>query len=288
MDLSPGIIMEFCGGLGNKMFQIAAGYAASKKYDCPLYVHKKLDTNHHQQPVNYYDTIFRYMGIHLTGEEYEKLKLDSFPRDKNYIHNHIYQFMVSTEAYTLENLKIPVIFNQYFQYYPPIESRERELQEIFLKGLGPMRQHIRGEYSEVNWNRSAFVHVRRGDYLKYPDRHPLVSMKYYEARIANLKDVDTIFIFSDDASWIKEQPLFQNKKMKIIDSEDEIYCLAFMSMCHRAAICANSSFSWWGAFLGAHRFRNPVYIPETWILQCEVAGLFPKSWIKTALSTGNP
>jgi hypothetical protein len=46
--MESGIMMEFCGGLGNKMFQLAAGYAASKKYGCPLYVKKQLDKNHHQ------------------------------------------------------------------------------------------------------------------------------------------------------------------------------------------------------------------------------------------------
>lgn len=277
--MEPGIMMEFCGGLGNKMFQLAAGYSAAKKHTCPLYVKKQLDRNHHQNMVNYYDSIFLHIGTHLTEEEYEKAKQDLFPGSKNYIHNYIYQFMVSTEAYSLENLTIPVIFNQYFQYYPPLKSVEQELQQVFLKGLKKYRDVIQEQYPTNSWNRSAFLHIRRGDYLNYPDRHPVTSLDYYEKCIYLINKTHKIFVFSDDPQWVKQQRLFQDERIQIIENEDEIYSLAFMTKCNGGAICANSSFSWWGAFLGPHRFRSPVYVPKTWILQCEVAGLFPEEWI---------
>ena len=277
--MEPGIMMEFCGGLGNKMFQLAAGYAASKKYGCPLYVKKQQDKNHHQNMVNYYDSIFLQMGTHLSEEEYERVKKDHFPVAKNYIHNHIYQFMVSTEAYSLENLTIPVIFNQYFQYYPPLKSVERDLQQIFLKGLKKYRDLIQEQYPTNSWNRSIFLHIRRGDYLNYPDRHPITGLDYYAKCISLINKNHNIFVFSDDPLWVKQQTLFQGERIQIIENDDEIYSLAFMSKCHAGAICANSSCSWWGAFLGPHRFLNPVYVPGTWILQCEVAGLFPEEWI---------
>ena len=272
-------MMEFCGGLGNKMFQLSAGYAASKKYGCPLYIKKQEDRNHHQNMVNYYDSIFFMMGTHLTEKEYEDTKKTLFPEAKNYIHNHIYQFMVSTEAYSLDNLTIPVIFNQYFQYYPPLKSVEQDLQQIFLKGLKKHRDRIQEENPDQNWNKSIFLHIRRGDYLNYPDRHPVTGLDYYEKCISLINKKSTIFVFSDDVQWVRQQRLFQDGRVQIIENDDEIYSLAFMSKCHEGAICANSSFSWWGAFLGAHRFRSPVYVPGTWILQCEVAGLFPEEWI---------
>ena len=53
-----------------------------------------------------------------------------------------------------------------------------------------------------------------------------------------------------------------------------------MSKCHAGAICANSSFSWWGAFLGAYEKRNLVFIPRDWIRNCKVDCLFPDEWIK--------
>lgn len=271
--------MEFCGGLGNKMFQLAAGYTAAKKYACPLYVKKQQDRNHHQKVVNYYDSIFLFIGTHLSEEEYERVKQDLFPGAKNYIHNYIYQFMVSTEAYSLENLTIPVIFNQYFQYYPPLKPVEQELQQVFLKGLKKYRDVIQEQYPDTNWNKSVFLHIRRGDYLNYPDRHPVTGLDYYEKCISLINKTHKIFVFSDDPQWVKQQGLFQDSRINIIENEDEIYSLAFMSKCNGGAICANSSFSWWGAFLGPHRFRSPVYIPKTWILQCEVAGLFPEEWV---------
>ena len=55
--------------------------------------------------------------------------------------------------------------------------------------------------------------------------------------------------------------------------------LALMSLCKAGAICANSTFSWWGAFLGAHGVRAPVFVPERWIGGDKLpVALFPDEW----------
>lgn len=51
-----------------------------------------------------------------------------------------------------------------------------------------------------------------------------------------------------------------------------------MSLCYSGAICANSTFSWWGAFLGAYSQRNPVFVPRNWIRE-KIWNLFPEEWI---------
>jgi hypothetical protein len=55
-----------------------------------------------------------------------------------------------------------------------------------------------------------------------------------------------------------------------------------MSLCTKAAICANSTFSWWGAYLGAYKFRNKVFVPRDWIKQTQydINLLVPEEWIK--------
>ena len=125
MEDKNGIYIMFCGGLGNKMFQIAAGYAASKKYNCALYIPRIEDTNHHGDKVNYSDNIFKHFGVHLSQLNYPS----------NYIRNDVYQFMISTEAYSLDNLQIPITFNQYFQYYPPLKIYENDIRYLFKEGL---------------------------------------------------------------------------------------------------------------------------------------------------------
>jgi hypothetical protein len=283
----PGIVVEFCGGLGNQLFQIAAGYAAARRFSCPFYVKKSVHFNHHQTVVNYFDTIFRFMGYHIEDENYDKLIKTLFPETKNYIHNYIHQFMVSTEAYSTDHVEIPVIFNQYFQYYPPLRPYEQEIRGILSIGLSPVGKKIREDYLEsgVNFDKSAFLHVRRGDYLMYPDRHPVLPLSYYETCLNRLlqlnPDVQKIFVFSDDVAWIKSEAFTIGSRadVEIVETDDEIYTFTFMSICKGGSICANSSFSWWGAFLGAYEYRNPVFVPETWILNTFKAELFPPEWI---------
>lgn len=279
----PGIVVQFCGGLGNKMFQFAAGYSASRRYNCPLYTKKVEFWNHQNECINYFETIFRYMGTHLEPEIYDEVVNTMFPAGLNYIHNFIYQFMISTEAYSIDGLTIPVIFNQYFQFYPPLKMYEEDIRAIYLQGLHLTSTKVRDDWSDVNFDKCAFLHVRRGDYLNHPDRHPVQPLSYYETAVIKLmeenKDIDKIFVFSDDMNWVNQEDFFTHYKMQKIDTTDEMYTLAFMSMCKGGAICANSSFSWWGAFLGSYEKRKPVYVPKNWIMQCVVAGLFPDEWI---------
>jgi hypothetical protein len=51
-----------------------------------------------------------------------------------------------------------------------------------------------------------------------------------------------------------------------------------MSLCKKGAICANSSFSWWGAFLGAYENRAPIFVPHLWMHECRIDSLFPEEW----------
>jgi hypothetical protein len=94
-----------------------------------------------------------------------------------------------------------------------------------------------------------------------------------------------IYIFSDDSLWVKQQSYFSLNPglFEFINNKDELETLACMSLCCAGAICANSTFSWWGAFLGAYSIYSPVYIPERWISE-PVHDLFPEEWIVVNVS----
>jgi len=93
-----------------------------------------------------------------------------------------------------------------------------------------------------------------------------------------LPAVSKILVVSDDVSWVEGQEYFKDEKFEIYKSDNELETLAVMSACKAGAICANSTFSWWGAFLGAHSVRNPVIVPKNWI-SLPVVSLFPEEWI---------
>jgi hypothetical protein len=120
---------------------------------------------------------------------------------------------------------------------------------------------INKKYPNVNFENSCSLHVRRGDYLKYPNIHPTCDVSYYEKSIS-LVDSENILIFSDDINWCKNNLLIKNKNIFFIEGNQDYIDLWLMSLC-KNNIMANSTFSWWGAWLNKN--KNKLVIgPKKW------------------------
>ena len=122
---------------------------------------------------------------------------------------------------------------------------------------------------EMRENNSVSVHFRRGDYLcgKVAKIHGgLCSDLYYEKAIGYFKEKYTdvhFYIFSNDPDWIKQH--YNNPKMTIINwnnNANSYLEMYLMSQCHHNII-ANSSFSWWGAWLNQNE-KKEVIAPRFW------------------------
>ncbi|MDK3019900.1 alpha-1,2-fucosyltransferase [Pseudodonghicola flavimaris] len=127
------------------------------------------------------------------------------------------------------------------------------------------------------------LHVRRGDYLTFA-AHVLCDQAYYEAALAHVLDglpgTPTVFVFSDDPDWARSNLPLPVEKV-VVDfngPESDFEDMRLMSLC-RHNIIANSSFSWWGAWLNAHadkrvtgptkwfgdpKLQNPDILPTGW------------------------
>jgi hypothetical protein len=275
-----GIFVKFMGGLGNQMWIVAAGMAASSVHRCPLYIpQNSLENNkHNHYKNNYNESIFRYCGELLDRPQDNDLERLLFY--SGYRH-HIAGRQSGFAPWSLSEVGAGSILDSYYQYYPTLEPFEREIRERFLAGLEPHRQKMREKFGDCST--AAFLHIRRGDYVALSHIHYSQSMKYYKYCVDKLMALATaperIYVFSDDVPWIQSHPYFQSRPdlFVIVDQKDELESLALMSLCMRGAICANSTFSWWGAFLGAHGKRSPVFVPEKWIRD-KVYSLFPAEW----------
>jgi len=127
-----------------------------------------------------------------------------------------------------------------------------------------------------------FLHVRRGDpnladkrgfkwaYTNLQSTHPVQPLEYYEKALAEFDDGLSVVVFSDSIEWVKEQPFFQGDRFMFSEPEDKhsdgalvpYLDLCLMSLCDHAII-ANSSMSWWGAWL----IQNPnkkIIAPNMW------------------------
>lgn len=139
--------------------------------------------------------------------------------------------------------------------------------------------------SEISERNSVGIHIRRGDYLYEPDFKGICDLTYYQKAIEHiLKDGQTydFYIFSNDINWCKTNisPLLEGNNIHFItENTGNMSCwdMFLMTYC-KHLIIANSSFSWWGAFL--NKRAQHIICPCPWINRdCEI-DIYDPSWIK--------
>jgi len=126
------------------------------------------------------------------------------------------------------------------------------------------------------------IHIRRSDYLTNENHSPL-GIDYYDSAISNYPKNSTFLIFTDDVSWVKNQKLFKQNNMFVMSElfKNKYLDLCSMTMCD-SHIIANSSFSWWGAWLSK---QKKVIAPNYWFKNSKLEylntkDLIPSNWIK--------
>jgi len=102
------------------------------------------------------------------------------------------------------------------------------------------------------------LHVRRGDYVHNPN-HPVAPLEFYQEALSKLPNLP-VLVFSDDPGWCREQEIFGDERFSIAEDNSSDCDLCLMSMC-KYHIIANSSYSWWGAWLAKSK---QVYAPQNW------------------------
>lgn len=131
----------------------------------------------------------------------------------------------------------------------------------------------------LNWNNPIALHVRRTDYMTNPN-HNTLNLNYYKNALDYFDDNSQVVIFSDDSEWCFEQKLFDSDRFLISQSNNSYIDLCLMSLCS-GHIIANSSFSWWGAWLSNSK---KVIAPLDWFKgsrneHLETKDLYCDGWI---------
>lgn len=249
------------GRLGNQMFQYAAlrGIANSNGYDfCIPYSEFKDEWRDHQL----------FEAFELDG-----LKNIKFLPGDYYMEP---QFNYSQEY--VNNCPDNINLFGYFQtekYFLHIEEDIRKDFTFKSKILDPCKREFR-------FNNIISLHVRRTDYVEKSEDHPPCSIDYYIKALNMFDSNIPVIIFSDDISWCKEQDLFKSDRFMISESNSNLIDMCLMSMCTHHII-ANSSFSWWGAWLSR---SNDVIAPSRWYGEHgytsshNTGDIIPNRWMK--------
>ena len=267
-------IVNIIGGLGNQMFQYAFALSLQDRFPNEkilidishfhyLFLKKWKTSNLH----NGYeiDKIFHNVAIPKAGIG-DLMKLTwympnywlsrvirkVFPlRKTEYIQTTEQSTSFDTLAY---NIKGDCYYEGYWQsisYYLPIREK---IQKTFAH---PVPNDINAKYiQQIKDSNSVGIHVRRGDYLNFAAYKDICNLEYYQKAIKEvLKDgqLHSFYIFSNDVEWCKSNicPLLGNNPCHIVTEntgKNSCWDMFLMTYC-QDLIIANSSFSWWGAFL---------------------------------------
>lgn len=234
------------GQLGNQMFQYAAlkGIANHKGYDYGIPNHSEV----------FDDGI----GNRLRIELFECFDLDvpTFnARQSQVVQESGFEF----DENLFNNCPDSVSLAGYFQtdrYFDHIADEIRE-DFIFKKSIRDECQPI---VDEVLDEKPIALHIRRGDFLINSGNHHNLGLDYYEEALSKFDSDREVAIFSDDPFWVASQELFKPDRFLLSETGRSHHDLYLMTQCSDFII-ANSTFSWWGAWLAN---KGRVIAPSTW------------------------
>lgn len=294
------IILRLDGGLGNQMFQYAAARRLSEKHLTPL----KLDLSWFEtQRLRQYR--LRYFNIweHLaTSQEITTLI------GKSTFHEQMFAkigrrlgFRQSVAGFYQKGL---VLKEKQFHFDPHVLDAPYHVymegfwqsEKYFSDVTDILRQEFTLKYPQtsifsqilnaINNTSSVSLHVRRSDYVNDPNNRILSAcdLTYYKRAIAYISEHITnphFFVFSDDPAWVKQNLSIEFPITLVSDHNFPDYEeLSLMGKCQHNII-ANSSFSWWGAWLNSKKNKT-VVAPAKWFNNDDfnTKDLIPETWIK--------
>jgi hypothetical protein len=296
MNQHPIVITRLIGGLGNQMFQYAAGRAIAQHYNATLLLDVSGFENYDLRRYELGD--FKIDARPAAKEELEQFSVGP---DKTGILSRLFKkFNAATNpliykepSFTYDpqvrSLKPSVYLDGYWQsekYFHEVANLLRE--ELTLRApLDSANAEMAGQIRQAG-EKAVSLHVRRGDYVSNAETaqyHGVCSLDYYRSAIAYVAERvqdPHFFIFSDDHEWVNANlHVGYDTTFVQVNGPDRGICdMTLMKSCSHHII-ANSSFSWWGAWL------NPlpgkiVIAPQQWFKQAgnDTRDLLPESWVK--------
>lgn len=263
------VIAKNIGRLGNNMLQIAAAIGYARKYGYEWAVDPNSGVG---EP---------YSSIHQTFPNLPKghfgggIRYHEHPNEFCQIHG-VHKNECHFDYHEIPNLGANVNLTGFFQSWKYFEHCKDEVKKVFEL------THIPGYEDYVS------IHVRRGDYVNYSSSFPPIDDKYL-LNATNIIDLGicrvNYLIFSDDIKWCKEYFIKYGDVIQYSEGKSDREDLSLMASCGHHII-ANSTFSWWGAYLGHNPNRiviSPSCVRGNWFglqsgVKRDVVDLLPPEW----------
>lgn len=298
------IIVNIKNGLGNQMFQYAFGKVLEAKYGEKVWFDLMRDGEDETPLVSDLDVFQIEPILEISQKFVEPFKPFSvayYRIHKKYLAYIYYKIRRMVQPNRLITERFPAEYSRYFEnlhankkyyflgfwqnasYYTGLEDKIRKLFQP--KDNSVYHTVLAKEISQSSFE-TVSLHIRRGDYLTADFIEPVSEQYIYNAvnYIKSRLKKPFFFIFTDDPQWIKENLLI-DVPFKLVEGNEgknSYKDIILMSLCQHNII-ANSSFSWWGAWLNTNTSKI-VIAPMKWYSTPErdkgAAFITPKEWIR--------
>jgi hypothetical protein len=224
------LAVKLNGGLGNQLFQLAAGETIATETDRTFCILDTTSPTTVHTKTNYFDSILS--------------NWTACPRLPTPYANVTERTFAKPAWKELLPADLSVCLHGYFQNWAYIPSTFSSRLQL------PACPSLEG----------AFLHIRGGDYVNHWFHDVGLARGYYEKAVLHFPEGTHFYIFTNDVPYAKSLPVLNTIPHTFVDSDD-MSSLAQMAACTKGGICANSSFSWWGAYLNPTR---TIVMPDVW------------------------
>ena len=283
------ISCKLCGGLGNQLFQIFTTIAYALQNNSPFFflnnTHLGDGSNGSMIRYTYWETFFSGLKPFLKNQN--KIPLFNIFYERQFTYSEIPKNIDKNKA---------ILLIGYFQspnYFDTYKDMINKILKIDLK-RSMVKEKVKNKIDFEN-TITISMHFRFGDYKNYPDVYPLLDYLYYYGSLSYIatecivKKPNKVIYFCEDESILESE--FIINKLKVIFCDYFIFeradtslsdweQLLLMSLCDHNII-ANSTFSWWGAYLNPSVEKIVCY-PEKWFMpetNKNTRDLLPSDWI---------
>lgn len=288
--------MRLFGGLGNQMFQYAAGLALAQRHKTDLLF-----------DLEWFEAFRLHQGLELPrvfGLELPAATTDDKRRVLGWVANSRLRQVISRKSLRwlcpsslaiepyfhfwlgFQHLPSNVYLSGYWQSYRYFSTSSNLIRHVF-RFVSPLDTHSANLAREMEETTSVSLHIRRGDYVRNPrvsQVHGVDLMQYYKKAIELIsRQVPNphYFVFSDEPEWVRDNLEIAAPWTLVVHNRgaDSYRDMQLMSLC-RHHIIANSSFSWWGAWLNPKPDKIVVAPMQWFVNNRPTDDLIPESWIR--------
>ena len=325
------ITVHFMGGLGNQMFQLFAAAAHARDQGAQLVLPA---FNQGGRPM-YWNSLFNSLKKLVAQDPVALRFLTSFPLYKEPVWHYSPLPPMTSNLALHGYFQSPLYFQEHFQAIADqlrLGQQREEVRQRFLEGIhdslqgGSLSPHdslqgvVHGAEGAKRKNADneplqngaesgtdatkpapllAALHIRIGDYVRYPAHHPILPVGYYEAALRKLQlngGAGRVVIFSeaDDRARVEAEYVEPLRRVFPYVCYEHVSEWGVMSdweemllmSCCPAIIMANSSFSWWSSWIASRLSEKPVpvYYPASWFGEAlqgnDTRDMFPAEWVR--------